>query len=67
MAACLMFELHELNGQYYIKIWYKKSPTSNKRELLEIPDCGYLCPLDKMYDLYANILPTVDYYTACKI
>lgn len=62
-----MFEMHQLNGKCYLQIWYKKSSTSEKAELLNIPNCGTSCPLKKMYELYADILPTIAYETACQI
>lgn len=66
-AACLLFELRVRNNVTYMEIYYKRSYADLSPELLFIPDCGYSCPLEKLYQLYADILPTQDYYKACAL
>lgn len=49
-----------------MQILYKKSATECA-EALEIPNCGTKCPLDKLYELYKDILPTQDYELMCQL
>lgn len=64
-AACLLFEVLIKNDNVLLQIVYKKSPSSNSSEILNIPNCGTACPLDKMYELYKEILPSEDFVSAC--
>lgn len=65
-ASCLFFELFERKGSYFVQVIYRKTPTDNTLPL-NIPKCGTMCPLDKFYELYQDILPgeTEVYETLC--
>lgn len=53
-AAAILFELRELNGENFVQVFYKNS---TEARLLDLPNCGTLCPLDKMFLIYKEILP----------
>lgn len=65
-ASCLLFELYEANANHYIQIFYKKS-TEVDIPALRIPNCGYKCPLEKVFELYDGILPTQSYDKECEL
>lgn len=65
-ASCLMFELHEADGEHFIKIFYRKAPTKNVLPLY-IPKCGYKCSLEKILKLYEAVIPTKSYDEECQI
>lgn len=62
--ACVMLELREFNGDHFVSIFYKN--TTNEPFLLHINECGKVCSLDKMFDLYADVLPD-DWESECQI
>lgn len=49
-----------------MQLFYKNSTDTNIPPL-HIPHCGTKCPLQKMYDLYGDILPTQNFDDACKL
>jgi lysosomal acid phosphatase len=53
--ACIMIELRQIQKKPYISIFYKN--TTDEPVAMYIPNCGPLCPLEKMYDLYEAVLP----------
>lgn len=57
-----MFELHLIKKIPHIQIFFKNN---NKVVHLTIPNCGQSCPLEKMFKLYANIIPLYDHETEC--
>lgn len=65
-TACLFFELYKTNASYYVQIFYKNSIDTNI-PALTIPNCGTKCPLDKLYKLYEDILPTRSFNEECKL
>lgn len=68
-ASCLLFELHQLNGTFHVELYYKRERGDDKVPLepLEIPNCGKKCPLDKLYEVYKDIIPTEDFDTECRL
>lgn len=60
----MLFEMHMFNNTPYIQIFYKNSTFDPKP--LNIPNCGTLCPLEKMFELYHDILPG-DFDLECKL
>lgn len=34
---------------------------------LSIPNCGKKCPLDKLYEVYKDIIPTKDFEVECHV
>lgn len=67
-ASALFFELYERDTGYYVKLFYRKTNVEKPSPLL-IPGCGKLCPLQRWYEIYKNILPsdTEDHDTLCKL
>lgn len=63
-TACIMLELRISEEKPYISVFYKNS--TDEPNPLEIPGCGISCPLDKMYELYKDILPE-DWKSECKL
>lgn len=53
-AACVMLELRLLNDVPYVSVVYKNE---TEPVILTIPGCGVTCPLQKMFKLYADVLP----------
>ncbi|XP_055307986.1 prostatic acid phosphatase-like [Sitodiplosis mosellana] len=66
-ASCLFFELYKTDTRPYVEIFYKNSSETNIPLLLEIPNCGTKCPLDKLYQLYEDILPTQSFEKECEL
>lgn len=54
-AVILMEMRKKLNGEHIIQVFYKN--TTDDPMPLNIPDCGVACPLDKMIQLYDDVLP----------
>lgn len=50
----------------YVQIFYKNTSDTNI-SALEIPYCGTKCPLDRLYHLYEDILPTQTFEEECKL
>lgn len=64
-----MLELHILNSIPYVQIFYKNTTgTTDQADLLpmNIPNCGIICPLSKMFELYKDILPD-SFEEECKL
>ena len=56
-CATLLFELRDFENNVFVQLFYKNDTHSNEAHLMEIPNCGYSCPLNKMYTLYGKFLP----------
>lgn len=63
-ASCIMMELRMVNSKPTVSVFYKN--TTAEPQAMNIPKCGTACPLDKMFKLYANVLPT-DWEAECKM
>lgn len=52
-----------------MEIYYKMEPGEDKLPLepLYIPNCGQRCPLNKIFEMYQDILPTEDFDTECRL
>lgn len=48
-------ELRLRNSIPVVQVFYKN--TTDTPSALEIPRCGFVCPLAKMYEIYADVLP----------
>ncbi|CAG7724625.1 unnamed protein product [Allacma fusca] len=59
-GATLIIEYYDSIGAIttdpYMKVWYR-SETSQEPELLEIPQCGQPCYINKFKEVFANIIP----------
>ncbi|XP_031629370.1 prostatic acid phosphatase-like [Contarinia nasturtii] len=63
-ASSLHFELYKNSeNEHYIQLFYRKS---NEEHLspLNLPNCGTMCSLNRLYELYSEIIP-VDYESEC--
>lgn len=50
-----MLELRIVGVKPFVSVFYKN--TTAEPTAMYIPNCGTLCPLEKLYDLYAPLLP----------
>lgn len=68
-ASSVFFELHKFNGSFHVEIYYKRDRGEDEVPLkpLFIPNCGEKCPLEKLYEIYNDILPTQDFETECRL
>lgn len=57
-TALILMELRVRGGNPFVSIFYKNGITDQTGTQLEIPGCGLQCPLDKMFELYADIIPS---------
>lgn len=64
-ASSLLFELYESNAknEHYVQVFYRNS-TAGDLAPLDIPNCGTKCPLNQLFELYKEILPS-DFKTEC--
>lgn len=65
-ASCLFFELYQNEDNPYVQIFYRNSTATNIPPL-SIPNCGAKCPMNKMYELYGDILPSQSFDEECKL
>lgn len=52
-----------------MEFFYKKNrgEDSEPLEPLLIPNCGKRCPLEKLYEIYEEIIPVDDFETECRV
>lgn len=62
-VSSVLFELIQSKDKYYVQAYYKNS---TEPMLLDLPNCGTLCPLDQMFEVYKDILP-VDWEQECAL
>lgn len=68
-GASIHFELYRNGrGEYYVQLFYR-TDDSEYMAPIEIPNCGTKCPLDKLHELFKDILPTEDetYASLCHL
>ncbi|XP_044259034.1 venom acid phosphatase Acph-1-like [Tribolium madens] len=58
-GATIFFEIHNINGQYGLKLYYQDY-TKDAPKLLTIPGCSSFCELDQLYELMEENLPGED-------
>ncbi|XP_067647607.1 venom acid phosphatase Acph-1-like isoform X2 [Eurosta solidaginis] len=58
-AVMAMFELHKnkITGVYYVEIYFRSHAKAPLEKLI-IPGCDFQCPLDRLIELSADVLPT---------
>lgn len=61
-----MFEVRKLKNDYVLQIFYRNTTTETPKAL-NIPNCGCMCPLSKMFELYDDVLPDGDFETECRL
>lgn len=54
-TACIMLEMRLIESTPFISVFYKN--TTAEPFLMSIPGCGKQCPLERMYELYNDVLP----------
>lgn len=59
-AACLLFELHEFDGKYFVKIFYRDDEKKDARLLCE-------SSLDDFYVSNRDIIPIGGYKEECDL
>lgn len=65
-SSCVLFELYKADELPYVQIYYKNSTAADIPPIeMEIPSCGKKCPLEKMYEVYQDILPTKSFEEEC--
>lgn len=70
-ASTVLFELRRVDGRPYVQVFYRKgwattaTENRNEAELLSVPMCGTLCPLERMQTLYAHVIPTGTFEEEC--
>lgn len=62
-SSSLLFELYKSSDSHYIQLFYRNSTTDDLAPM-NIPNCGTKCSLNKLYELYREIMPS-DYKTEC--
>ncbi|GLV41157.1 uncharacterized protein CBL_04681 [Carabus blaptoides fortunei] len=58
-ASYIVVELHKINNDYGLKIFYRDSSFSEP-QLMVIPGCESLCPFDKFVELTEEVIPQSD-------
>ncbi|CAG9807128.1 unnamed protein product [Chironomus riparius] len=53
-ASSVLIELIQLQDNYYVQVYYKNS---TEPILLDLPGCGTACPLNRMFEVYKDVLP----------
>ncbi|XP_055296463.1 prostatic acid phosphatase-like [Sitodiplosis mosellana] len=64
-ASSILLELYKNDeNEHYIQMFYRKSDVE-KPSPLNIPNCGEKCTLDRLYELYSELIPG-DFETECR-
>lgn len=68
-TSCVFLELHDVNGNFHVEIYYKRDHGEDKKPLepLYIPNCGTKCPLYRLYEIYKDVIPSDEYDVECRI
>ncbi|CAF4747263.1 unnamed protein product [Pieris macdunnoughi] len=64
-TSTILFEFIEKESEYYIQLSYRNSTEIVEPHVLNIPNCGELCPLQHFIQLYEDII-VVDWETECE-
>ncbi|CAH2218387.1 jg4398 [Pararge aegeria aegeria] len=66
-TATIFFELMQEKStmNYYVQMVYRNSTGTAEPYILDIPDCGQMCPFDRFVELYSNLVD-VDWHTECR-
>lgn len=67
-AASVHFELYKDDRDYYVQLFYR-TDKSEYIPPIDIPNCGIKCPLNKLFTIFADILPTENenYASLCRL
>lgn len=58
-GASILFEMYECRSEYYVQLIYRRD-NSECTSPVSLPCCGTMCKLDRLLEIYADILPTDD-------
>lgn len=64
-SSAVIIELHEVNGDYYIKVLHYLGIPSRVEEL-KLPNCDVMCPLDIYLQMTEELMPTQEELTCDK-
>ncbi|XP_017957903.1 venom acid phosphatase Acph-1 [Drosophila navojoa] len=58
-SVMALFELHKNKetGDYWVEIYFRNNPKAPAQKLT-VPGCEFQCPLDKLLELAADVVPT---------
>lgn len=56
-TATVMMELRMIEEVPHVAVVYKKGPNDVTGQQMEIPNCGKYCPLERMWELYEDVIP----------
>ncbi|XP_042521852.1 prostatic acid phosphatase [Dipodomys spectabilis] len=62
-AACHLMELYQEKGEYFVEMYYRNE-THREPYPLTLPGCTHSCPLEKVVELLAPVIPQ-DWSTEC--
>lgn len=67
-AASLQMQLFKSRQEYYVQVFYRRDDSENLAPIY-IPRCGVKCALDKLYELFDEILPNDSdtYESLCRL
>ncbi|CAH2215511.1 jg25585 [Pararge aegeria aegeria] len=63
-TAKIFFELMQEKSTMNVQMVYRNSTGTAEPYILDIPDCGQMCPFDRFVELYSNLVD-VDWHTEC--
>ncbi|KAH8411150.1 hypothetical protein KR222_007847 [Zaprionus bogoriensis] len=63
-SALVAFELHRRADNYFVEIHFQNDPNEEPK-LLQVPGCRKQCPLKKLIELTAHVLPDAPYQQLC--
>lgn len=63
-TACVLLELRMTKEVPMVQIFYKN--TTEDPRAMYIPNCGISCPLEKLYQIYNDIIPG-DFQEECRL
>lgn len=67
-AASIHLELFKRDDNYFVQFFYRKD-NSEYLPPINIPNCGLVCPLEKLFEMYQDILPAENetYELLCRL
>lgn len=65
-GAALSLEVHQIDGDNFMKVRYKSDKSVDYFEDLVVPGCTPMCPMDKFIELIANQIPDQDLEDKCR-
>lgn len=66
LTSCLLFELYQKDEKHYLQLFFRNS-TATKLPPLGFRTCGTECTLEKLFEIYKDILPTQPFDDECTL